>query len=49
LLFGGLLGAVALFLPRGVLPVLSRLRPARPPVPAQIGKVTPRGEARRQW
>jgi len=36
LLFGGLLGGVALFLPRGVLPVLSRLLPARPslPVPA---------------
>jgi branched-chain amino acid transport system permease protein len=39
LLFGGLLGAVAIFLPRGVLPVLSRLLPARPPAPVQPGRV----------
>jgi ABC-type branched-subunit amino acid transport system ATPase component/ABC-type branched-subunit amino acid transport system permease subunit len=40
LLFGGLLGAVALFLPRGVLPVLARLRQVPQPAPVQIGKVT---------
>jgi branched-chain amino acid transport system permease protein len=46
LLFGGLLGAVVLFLPRGVLPTVTRARRAGPAVPAMAGgPATPGGVA----
>jgi ABC-type branched-subunit amino acid transport system ATPase component/ABC-type branched-subunit amino acid transport system permease subunit len=45
LLFGGLLGAVVLFLPRGVLPtVTARWRRARPTGPRSDARTSPTGE-----